>query len=237
MPQCLRTPAALCAAFIAFALWTPPSLTDRRAYEAAVEKGRARAEAEIGDGEVTVFGYSGGIKSFFELLDRETGLPKVGFADEITDELSGLIDGHNARIEEYTKAHGPPPHSFKRFEKELFGLREYFEARCDREKPLRLEPDGPVAMSPIAGYGINLVKKVRRNHEGRMVSPLYVSVSRPDRKERQFPLLMSDGELFWGPEGSGFAVIRGASREGGFKEYLAIDLWRGRVLRLEYGKK
>jgi hypothetical protein len=235
MPRCVAFALALGGWLVGTGVSASPPPGDAAKYKAAVERGRAEAEAELRKGRATL--YTCGLTSLFENLDRETGLPESNLGCVIDDEVSGRIDGHNARISEYIAAHGPPSNSFKRYEKELFGLEDYFEYRCRRDRPIRLSAGGAIAKSPDGEYGMRLVKRPGRTLDGRSSESLRVVLSRHEGETDDLPLFMEDAELLWGPKGSGFALLRGKSRAGDYKNYLALDLWRMSVIRMEFGKK
>jgi hypothetical protein len=47
---------------------------------------------------------------------------------------------------------------------------------------------------------------------------------------------MKDPELFWGPKGSWFAVLRGKRETSNQPDYMALDVREVRTLRFEFGK-
>jgi len=100
------------------------------------------------------------------MLDRETGLPIYGLGCVVDGELLGREEGYNARIKEHIAAHGPPASSFKKYERELFDLKAYFEERARTEEPIRLEEDGPEVRSPDESYGIRLAARTGTNGRG-----------------------------------------------------------------------
>src|SRR4029079_8397779 len=60
------------------------------------------------------------------------------------------------RIEAYIKEHGLPANSFKRWEKELFDLRGFFESQVKVTSPVSLAARGPAAKSPDGGWEVGL---------------------------------------------------------------------------------
>ena len=138
-------------------------------YQAAYKQGREEADRELRDQAATI--YTWGLGDLFENLDRETGLPYYGFGCKGDDKLEGRVDGHNDRITEHIKANGLPKESFKPWEKELFGLQDYFESRRKHEKPEILAADGTALKSPDGTCTLKPVVKQETN-EGRVVKTL-----------------------------------------------------------------
>jgi hypothetical protein len=181
-------------------------------------------------------------------IDRETGLYHVGFGCVIDDEIIGRVEGHNARIAEYVRDHGPPKNSFKPWEKELFELKEYFEGRSRTEKPIRITVGGPEARSPDGRFVFKLVKRPFKypapptasgefpKGEVTEIFPCLLVGDLDDEASRiYFP--REDAELFWGPKGSWFAVLRCRNRQGHGMDYIAIDLHGLRTIREEFGHR
>ncbi len=204
---------------------------------AAVAKGRAEADAELKSGGASVWTYGHNLQLFFEPLDRETGLFYSSFGCVIDDELVGRVKGHNARIAEYVRDNGPPKNSLKPWEKELFGLKEYFESRCRTGAATRLTFGGPAAVSPDPGYAVKLVKRPDKTLEGKSTESTWIVVGDQDIESKRTSLWMKDAELVWGPKGSWFAVLRGASRTHDGQDYMALDLRRVRTIRWEFGDR
>ena len=109
------------------------SLKKSDEYKAAYKQGQTEADRELADQVATIYTY--GLGDLFENLDRETGLPYDGFGCVVDDKILGRTDGHNDRIMESIKANGLPKGSFKRWEKELFGLEDYVESRRNATNP------------------------------------------------------------------------------------------------------
>jgi hypothetical protein len=170
---------------------------------------------------------------FLESLDRQTGLYFSSFGCVIDDEIVGRVEGHNARIAEYIRGHGPPKNSFKPWEKELFGLKEYFESRCRLEQPIRLIVDGPSVVSPDREFAVKLVKRPDRTSDGLPTESTWIVVGDQEIESNRTALGMTDAELFWGPKGSWFAVLRGSSKASENNEYMALDLRGVRRIRRE----
>jgi hypothetical protein len=209
---------------------------ETEAYKAAVAKGRAEAEAELKSCGASIWTYGHNPKLLFSRLDPETGLLFSSFGCVIDDELVGRVKGHNARIVEYIRDLGPPANSFKRWQKELFGLNEYFERRCRTEKPTPLIVGGKAVVSPDGKYTLRVVKVPGRTLEGKPTESTWFVIGEEDVESNRAPLLISDAELLWGPKGSWFAVLRGTCRMGDQKDYVAVDLRCVRTIRLEFGK-
>jgi hypothetical protein len=203
-----------------------PRLTYRAAYEA----GRKEADAELAAGQATIYRY--GFVRITEGMHRETGLPFRTIAGcEADHEILGRHDGHNARIAESIRAHGLPRNSFKRWEKELYHLRDTFESRAKGEPPHRLTLGGPAFRSSDGTYSIRPVKVASRRDDGRTADDLAVVVGVNGVEHEPLRVFWDEGEtdFLWGPEGAGFAVIR--CKNKGEPMYLAVDFKRGRWLR------
>ncbi len=152
----------------------------------------------------------------------------------MNETIMGRAAGHNDRISEYILERGLPINSFKRWEKELFDLKGYFEKRTKTEKPHRLSLGGPAAVSPDGESAIWLVHTHRKWRDGSVSDYLQfvVTVGAADRKPFGANNQAGSIDVFWGPIGSGFAVIR--AREEKITDYTAVDVKRGTSLRLEY---
>jgi hypothetical protein len=230
-------------------------------YDAAVVRGRAEADEQIKSNQAELWDYGTIIR--LDNIDRETGLFYTGFGCVVDDQIIGRVEGHNARIEEYIRSHGLPKNSLKPWEKELFGLKEYFENRKLSEKPIRLMVGAPEARSPDGNHVVRLVKvpeKVpppRKDSELRVppdprvdeaarillekdyitVQTPYFAVGDPGDKANLMYCFWRDiePELVWGPKGSWFAVIKGRMTKDGPADYEAIDLRVKRRIREESG--
>jgi hypothetical protein len=201
-------------------------------YRVAYEQGRAEADRELNNQSATIYTYGHG--DLFENLDRETGLPYSGFGCVVDDKILGRVDGHNDRIMEHIKAHGLPKGSFKPWEKELFGLKDYFESRRKRDKPEVVTADSPALRSPDGSCTIRPVVK-RGENDGKVVKTLAIELSGNGRKPEEIWLLAHADEkveLFWGPEGSRFVVI--AISKPRHTIFDLLDLRRPRRLRTEF---
>jgi hypothetical protein len=199
--------------------------------EAAYEVGHREAEEELKAGRATIYVY--GLPSAHENLDRKTGLPRQAIAGCVMDDaILGRAAGHNDRIAEYIREHGPPSNSFKRWEKELFDLKGYYESRLKAERPHRLASGGPVVRSPDGRVTIHPVK-IQYRKDGSLAEILGLVVG-GDGVEHEASWVPGDEggtDLLWGPKGSGFAVVRCEGKDK--PRYMALDLRRGRWLREE----
>jgi hypothetical protein len=204
-------------------------------YRAAYAEGRREASRELREGRPTV--YTCGLRMALENLDRETGLPYRAIAGcIIDDEIIGRARGHNERIAEHIKAHGPPSSSFKPWEKELFGLKAYFNERLQVATPQPLDADGPALRSPDGRYSVRAVKVTSEEKGRRKSERMAVEVRTNGVAHEPEMVWLGDGplNLLWGPEGSAFAVLRQSG--GPSPAYLALDLRRGVWLRWEASK-
>ena len=204
-------------------------------YRAAYTQGRAEADRELKNEAATIYSY--GLMNFCQNLDRETGLPYCGLGCKIDDEILGRVYGHNDRIREYIKDHGVPKNSFKQWEKGLFGLEDYFKSRRKHEKAETPRADGPALKSPDGTCTIKLVAKSYTS-DGKAVKRLSLELSSDGRKPKEVSLLAdadAKTELFWGPKGSGWAVVavEGARHDW----FMAIDLRRASRLPCEFASR
>jgi hypothetical protein len=205
-----------------------------RDYQEAYLRGRAEADAQLEQGRATVYLFGSGMMT--ELTDRRTGLPLQWIGGCAIDaKVVGRMDGHNDRLEEQIRAHGLPANSFKRWENELFDLKTYCAARPGSEGPHPLFAGGPALKSPDGAVAIRPVTTRREGPDGRRGDRLGIVVvgKAPERPAVEVAFDRGRSEVFWGPDGSGFAVIRcrGADRD----RYMALDLKGVRWLRFEPG--
>jgi hypothetical protein len=208
-------------------------IEDKGEYEAAYKLGRMEADQELKVGRATIYTY--GLRNLFEYLDRKTGLPEKGIAGCVVDDtIMGRGAGHNARIAEYIKEHGLPSNSFKRWEKELFDLKTYYESRTEAERPHRLTRGDPALRSPDGRYTFRPVKTWFEKDDGRLTDTLGIAVGGDGIRHDVLTVLWDEGDtdFLWGPEGSGFAVVRCMWKEKPW--YMALDLKRGRWLREQW---
>jgi hypothetical protein len=233
--HCLDTVVLLAALAMGQKPDPPIKPGDAAKYAVAVANGRAEAARELRRGEASIWTYGLNMKLFYESIDRETGLYFSSFGCVIDDEIEGRVEGHNAKIAEHIRAHGPPKNSFKRWEKELFALKDYFEERCLTEKPIRLTAGGRAVSSPDGEYLVRLVKRPDRMN-GRPIESVWIVVGEKDIESRRTSLWPKDAEMIWGPKGSWFAIIRGKSRTGDGLDYMALDLKQVRTIRREHGE-
>jgi hypothetical protein len=210
---------------------------DPKKYSVGVAKGRAEAEEQLSLNEAEIWSY--GLVMFSDLVDRKTGLYFSSFGCSIDPELVGRVEGHNARIAESIRDHGPPKNSFKPWEKELFGLAEYFESRSRIENPIRLTVGGPAARSPDGQFVVKLVKRLYKAPVEFKIEPAVlpcILVGEADTEANRILWSMEDSELAWGPKGSWFAVLKGRGKKGERMNCIAIDLRGIRPIREESGK-
>ncbi len=196
------------------------------------------AEREIWRGELTVFrsehcdcehcssdeGHG---------VDRVTGLPVKWFwGCQIEAGEQERVHGHNLRVAQYIRWHGLPKNSFKRWEKELFDLANYFDTQSRIETPKRLCAGGTVLVAPD---GKTRVEPLSRRGDDGSVSEyaLDLVISAGDDVVGK-PCVRSekgDSELVWGPPGSRFVVVR--TLEAHEESFKAYSLWNGGCLRSE----
>lgn len=208
------------------------SMRKGKEYRAGYREGQAEADREFRDQRPTL--YTAGLReSWFDNLDRETGLPYCNFGCVVDDRLMGRVEGHNDQIRESIKAHGLPKGSFKPWEKELFGLRAYVESRRKREKPESLTIDGPARKSPDGSCTVRIVLREDERPDGKITKSPWLEIRGEGRKP-EVVILAGAGDtfkLFWGPKESGFAVL--AWRHSETDLFEAVDLQRGGSLRVE----
>jgi hypothetical protein len=199
--------------------------------DAAYKLGVAEADEELNAGTATLYCY-GKAHRPFEKLDRETGLPyKRIAACVMNDEIKGRRAGHDARIREYIQKRGLPSNSFKRWERELFDLRGYYQGRVKTETPCPLTRSGRAVKSPDRKYKIRLVKTKLQIDDYPVVDGVCVVVSVGSVDHEALGVLYDgDIDFFWGPKESGFAVMR-VREEGETPMFMALDLKRGEWLR------
>ena len=125
-------------------------------YAAGYKAGAAEAVKDLEEGVAAFYIY--GLRESPEFLYRKTGVPCAVIAGCVVNQtLLGRAVGHDDRINEYILERGPPISSFKRWEKDLFDLKGYFEKRTKTEKPHRLTLNGPAAVSRDGESAIWLV--------------------------------------------------------------------------------
>jgi len=216
----------------------PIDESDKKGYAAAYKLGVAEADKELKEGNAMI--YAHGLLGEPEFLDRKTGLPYKMIAGCIVNlKILARAAGHNDRIKKYIGERGLPSNSFKRWEKELFDLKGYYETRTETERPHRPSPGGAGVKSSDGKYQIRLVKTQSRDDDGSVsnyASPV-VSVDGVDHEPLHSLPYGGNLDFFWGPNDSGFAVIHCKGKED--SAFMAVDLKRGRWLRQEwlYGER
>ena len=193
------------------------------------DRGRFEAVWELAEGRPTIYAYGTTIP--FENLNRWTGLRYSFIAGcEIDAAIEARAEGHNDVINAWIKAHGDPPNSFKRWEKEIFDPSGYFKTRLKAEKPTRLIGDGTVVTSLDAKSSIRSTEKTNTWEDGTRHREIKISVNGVE----QLSFFDSQGacELFWGPKGSRFAIVRAIEERNA--QYLVLDLERNTMLRMDW---
>jgi hypothetical protein len=209
-------------------------LTASNGYRAGYKLGIAEAEKELKGGHPTL--YVCGLRTgFLEHLDKETGLPYEVIAGcTVDDQILGRERGHDTTIRAHIKAHGLPESSFKKWEKELFNLKRYYDARVKTEKPISLAPNGPKQVSPDGKFTISPVPMTFEKDDGTMAPVLGIIVAtlgeKPVEKKELWP--GDETDFFWGPDGSRFIVMRCRASKT-MDIYSAFDLKRTAWLRCE----
>jgi hypothetical protein len=204
-------------------------------YKAGVLRGQAQAEKQLELNEATFFTDDPDPNLFSESLQRDTGLYYTcihgrAFAD---DELAGRIEGHNARILESIRINGPPKNSFKLWEKELFGLENYFENQIHSDKPIRLIVGGEGTTSPDKKQVVKLVNLVI-DINGKPTQTTHLRVGNVDVRVSTVVNQLEIADLVWGPTGSNFAVLKYKAVDHVGMDYTAIDLRTPRRMRSEW---
>jgi hypothetical protein len=202
-----------------------PSEAQRKArFAAAYLEGRAEAEEQLRRNEAVLYVY--GMRAPGN-LDRETGLPKVQIAGcEVDDSILGRAAGHNDLIREHIQRNGPPAYSFKRWERELFDLKSFFEGSPAVKAAIGDRP----RWSPDGKYALQLVVQPEADGKKRSAWKILDRDGGPPRIVA--PLGDHDRPiLVWGPRGSGFAAFKYEVSDR--PSYWALDLRTGRCLRFE----
>ena len=211
---------------------SPDWIRDQKVYQQAYEQGIKEADQELQRGNPTI--YVWGYRSLFEYLDRETGLPYHQFGCDVSDKIFGLSDGHNARIHESIQQTGPPAHSFRRWDKELFDLKAYCATPTPTNTPHRLTPGGPPLTSPDGRCTIRPVQTSFTKDDGTQAIRLGLALNTDGFDLRVATVFPGTGEtdLIWAPPGAPFAILR--THRGDKTTYEALDLDRARRLRMEF---
>ncbi len=204
-------------------------------YQEGYAIGVDEARKQLKSGNATL--YTCGLRQLPEFLDRETGLPCDVIAGCVVDnEIRGRQAGHNDTIRKFIAERGLPANSFKRWNKDLFDLKGFYEKRAGTERPVQLIRGDLAAECPDGIHELRLEKIQHRKEDGTLSvrSAVVISVAGVDHKALH---LWFDGDmdLFWGPKGSGFAVIRCV--QGQKQWFTALDLRRGKILRNEYASE
>lgn len=207
-----------------------------RGYRRAYRQGRAGADAQWKAGRVCLYTY--GLRGIGDNLDPETGLACEGIAGcEVDDAILGRAAGHDERVAELIEQKGLPPGSFKPRLAELSGLAAYFRSRTGEDAPRGMDAEGPGLRSADGRHVVRLVTDIYERGDGGVGRTLSLALDEGKNASPKRCILLGDCEpqLVWGPSGSGFVVVRGRSE--GFDIYEAIDLNRGRSLKLELVKR
>jgi hypothetical protein len=203
-------------------------------YREAYKQGAAEAEQEIKKGVVTL--YTFGLRTLFENLDKDTGLPIQAIAGCVIDDgIIGRRAGHDDAVTAHIKLHGLPPNSFKRWEKDIFELKEFFDRESKTTPPTRLKDGGPTLKSPDGKFTIRPALIDLKGTDDKPFQRLGFVLGGETLNPTSQSILFDDGEtdLLWGPKGSRFAVFRCKSSKTDLVQYMAFDLQRGTSLRWE----
>lgn len=204
------------------------------AFQSGYAQGRLEAEQQLQSGTAALYG-GRARPGDYEWLDRETGLPfEIIDGNEFRGALAGRAIGRNDRIYESIRANGVPANSFKPWFKDIFDLPGFFDRRDRIQPPIPLAAGGPPVQSPDGKTAITLVKRFEKHPKPGMSERLGLSIVAGKvvvpMKEDAGPEDTVD--LHWGPNGSGFVVVRFTSKDGRVF-YDALDLRRGDRLRSE----
>ena len=205
---------------------------ETKAYRDGYKQGVAEAERELKEGHPTL--YASGLRLSLENLDKDTGLPFRFIAGcVIDDQIVGREQGHDAKIREHIKLHGLPASSFKRWQKELFALKEYYIARTKTEKPIPLAVGGPECVSVDEKVTVTPVQTPFKKDDGTIGYMLGIVVAARGKKPVTKSILWATDEtdFLWGPAGSRFLVIRCNGQHG--EHYMSLDIERVEWLRWE----
>ena len=200
-------------------------------YDTADCTGIADADQRLKTGKAAFYIY--GLRESGEFLDWKTGIPFEAIADcEADNAIVGRADGNNARINEFIAVHGLPSNSFKRWEKDLFDLWGFYEKQSEKQRPFRLTLRGPAAKSADGKYTMRLAKYQHKLLNGTPSEHLSIVISVAGVDHKEFGFFLDEAfDGFWGPAGSGFAVVRYDRVPAPF--LIALDLERGEPLRSE----
>jgi hypothetical protein len=201
-------------------------------YGKGYRTGVAEAEQQLEACQATIYVY--GLRDLGEFLDRRTGLPLEPIAGCVVDNtILGRATGHNERIKKFILETGLPGNSFRKWEKELFDLKGYYEEQIRKQKPFRLTASGPPTKSADGKYTLYLDKTQHEERNGTVLDRLSILIMGTGNDRKRYELFHpGDVDCIWGPEGTAFAVIRMNTRNAATLE--ALDVERGKLLRLEY---
>jgi len=191
------------------------------------------AECELWRGEATIYwGLLGIGLGDTCYIDRDTGLPVCGLSccTPRTGD-SARVKGHNDHIAQYVRWHGLPKNTLKPWEQELFDLYRYFDDRSRTNVPTRLLVGGPAVVSPDGRNSVRLVDGAKDAGIPYNSRRVVITAGNVVLHQYYAHFKKGDSDLFWGPEGSRFAVIRSVHEKR--EHYVAYDLRTGRHLRDE----
>jgi hypothetical protein len=191
------------------------------------------AECELWRGEATIYtgllGFGLGDNCY---IDRDTGLPIFGLACCTPRPGDGeRVTGHNDHIAQYIRWHGLPKNTFKPWERELFDLYHFCDERSRVALPTKLLAGGPAVVSPDGRSSLRLVVDAKCAGIPEKHRRVVISAGKFVLREHYAHFEKGDSDLFWGPEGSRFAVVRSVFQKK--EHYVAYDLRTGRHLREE----
>ena len=198
-------------------------------FNAGYRIGVKEADDELKGDRATI--YEVGLRMEGEFLDQSTGLPCTSLGCGGTNRDAGRVEGHNKRIEQFIADHGLPNNSFKKWEKELFDLKDYIAKRQKSEKPIPLKLGSSAVTSPDGRFRVRIIQSEKKE-DGRSEKSLSIAIAPKGATEKLYEVYFPGTvELFWGPRNSNFAVFRIGSAPPPSLE--ALDLTRGKLLRKE----
>jgi hypothetical protein len=168
--------------------------------------------------------------------DRETGLAVLTFGCVGTPSNLGFCNGYNRVITAYANWWSPPRNSRKNWEAILLDPDAYFNERLRSNKAQPLVTNG----GPVLGreHGTPVWLKEVRNKDNKLIGH---QLACKDRSLAcgvytclTWPLIPIDGtlEMFAGPEGSDFLVVRGFDEAQKRQATLVFDLRYGSRIAL-----
>lgn len=206
---------------------------ESKQYKDAYARGRAEAETALKEGRATLYTY--GLRNPFDNVDKDTGLIYEAIAGcVVNDEILGRAAGYNEQVMQSIAKNGPPANSLKRWEKELFDLKSYFDDQKQKQQVAHLTAGSAGSKSPDGKHFIRAVPSNLKGEGGKPSTTvgLIMTINGVDRQQREF--FRTDersADVTWGPPGSSFVVISG--RIGTSATYEAIDVPTGRLIRVE----